>query len=197
MSTSSGAFEKVKGIFIIFLLIFITPVGLILMWFLAKWSKKVKLVLTFVFLILMILELFTIIFKNFVVVGNSMSPALNEGQKIVINRLDKSPDRGDIIVVGVDQVTSSIKPTVRRVVGLPNEEVEIKGGRVFINDEILNEPYLGKVEGDINQESLSLSSSQYFVLADNRDVENYKGRDIAMWSIIPKNFILGKYLFSY
>ena len=138
--------------------------------------------------------------KSYAVTGDSMKPTFKNGQKIIVNKLayiSGSPKRGDIIVVGVDDNTSKIKPTIRRVVGLPGETVEIRQGRVYINGGILDEPYIDNAKESGLDEKVGVDSAHYLVLADNRNTDYYRGTDISVWSLSPKNFIVGKYWFSY
>ena len=78
--------------------------------------------------------------------GDTMAPALNDGDKILIEREPEKLERGDIVVfLSHDPVKSYIK----RIVGLPNETVEIREGKVFVNGQHLPEPY---VDPELDQE---------------------------------------------
>jgi len=162
-------------------------------------AKQILLIVPFMFIGLAALAAITL--KPYAVANDFMSPTFKNGQKIFINKLayaNSNPKRGDIIVVGVDNKTSSIKPTIRRVVGLPGETVEIKKGYVYINSQPLDEPYLDKnANYDFEQETTRLDSSHFFVLPDNRKTNLFRGTDVAPISWVPKNFIIGKYFLSY
>lgn len=161
-----------------------------------------KLIILVIILAVVVFFIAALTVKSYAVKNDSMKPTINNGQKIVINKLayfNSHPKRGDIIVVGV-KGKSNIKSLVRRIVGLPGEKVEIKNGSVLVNDVILNEPYLGTAkELDFNQEPLNLSDSQYYALPDNRNLSVYRGKEIPIGTVVPQNFfvILGEYWFSY
>ena len=72
--------------------------------------------------------------------GTAMLPALHDGDRLVIERNPQKLERGDIIVFlfPEDQTKSYIK----RIIGLPNEVVEIREGKVFVNETPLEEPYV-------------------------------------------------------
>lgn len=102
--------------------------------------------------------------------GNSMQPVLNSEDVVLVNRLSYdlgAPKRFDIVVFEREDQ----KKNVKRVIGLPGERIQIKGGFIFINGELLN------AENDLEQVSLAgradspiqLEKDEYFLLGDNRD----------------------------
>ncbi len=100
------------------------------------------------------------------VTGDSMSPALNDGEVVLADRLGKywkRPGRGDMIVfAGVDGVF------IKRIVGLPGETVDIDGGRVYIDSRPLDESaYAVNQTGEM--EPVSVPDGAVFVLGDNRE----------------------------
>jgi signal peptidase I len=105
---------------------------------------------------------------NFVVQSYSMEPTLYEGQRIWVTRLEalwsKAPARGDIVVF---QSWGQDEPFVKRVVGLPGETVQVRDGRVFVDGEALDEPYLHQVTAGAYG-PVQLGPDQVFVMGDNR-----------------------------
>ena len=102
--------------------------------------------------------------------GNSMQPVLSADDVVLVNRLVYDvggPERFDIVVFEREDH----KKNVKRVIGLPGETVQIKGGFVFINGEVLG------VDNGLEQVSLAgradtpiqLEEDEYFLLGDNRD----------------------------
>lgn len=102
--------------------------------------------------------------------GNSMQPVLNADDVVLVNRLAYDvgkPERFDIVVFEREDH----KKNVKRVIGLPGETVQIKGGFIYINGESLNAP------AGLEQVSLAgradtpiqLGENEYFLLGDNRD----------------------------
>lgn len=103
--------------------------------------------------------------------GDSMKPVLSNGDVVFVNRLiynASKPKRGDIIAFkpnGNENTHYSIK----RIVGLPGETVQIKDGSVYINDvETLEHIFAEDIEdAGIADEPIKLGGSEYFVLGDN------------------------------
>ena len=102
--------------------------------------------------------------------GGSMEPVLDAGDVVLVNRLaydTGKPERFDIVVFERDDG----KKNVKRVIGLPGEIVQIKGGFLFIDDAPLDAPegleevaLAGRAESPIE-----LGEDEYFLLGDNRD----------------------------
>ena len=83
-----------------------------------------------------------------------------------------------------------IKDFLKRIVGLPNEEIRIQDGHVFINNEQLEEDY-ALFEGDPveeNMDTVRVPSERVFVLGDNRNNSN----DSRMFGPVPIKDIKGK-----
>ena len=79
---------------------------------------------------------------------------------------------------------------IERIIGLPSEKVDIQGGKVLINGQVLNESYYnGETLPD---SSLTLEQDQYFVLGDNR----MKSSDSRIWGPITKSSIQGKIFYK-
>src|SRR5512137_870034 len=80
------------------------------------------------------------------VFGQSMEPNLHTDQRLVVEKISynhwwhiRGPRRGDVVVL---RLGNEAELLIKRVVGLPGDQVEIRGGRVFINGGPLSEPYL-------------------------------------------------------
>jgi len=134
------------------------------------------------------------LFQPFVVEGQSMEPNLINDEYLLVNRLSyriDSPKRGDVIVF---QAPNNPKyDYIKRIIGLPGEEVEIKNNNIYINNQPLSENYIN-TENNFAQPKknsnvkINLKQDEYFVLGDNRD-HSSDSRD---WGILPKNNIIGK-----
>jgi signal peptidase I len=143
------------------------------------------------------------VFQNFRVEGASMRPTLESGQFLWVNKaaylnLDGSfplggPHRGDIAVLrppdgGLD--------LIKRVIGLPGDQIRILRGEVYVNDQKLDEPYV-RFEGDYsyppNGRSIVVPDGQFFVLGDNRP----NSRDSHMGWFVPAENLIGRAWLSY
>jgi len=158
-------------------------------------------------------------FQNFKVEGSSMYPTLEDGQFLIVNKLVYSevdmeklgeyvpfveagsdpkrnvfhgPERGDIVVLvdPRDPATDLIK----RVIGLPGETVEIVDGKVYINDRLLEEPYITSPWND-SMAKIVLPPDEFFVMGDNR--ENSLDSRSAQVGLIGADLIIGKAMLSY
>jgi signal peptidase I len=95
----------------------------------------------------------TFLFQPFYIPSQSMEPTLHVNDRIFVNKLSyKMHDvhRGDIVVFTTPpgEDNSTVKDYVKRVIALPGETVEGKGGAVYINGRKLDEPYVNPQCGD-------------------------------------------------
>lgn len=100
----------------------------------------------------------------------SMKPTIMEKDRIIIDKISlhfNTIERGDIIVFEGQENLNGEKLLVKRVVGLPGETVEIREGRVFINNEELLESYVYYPD-ETSLEPIYIENDEYFVLGDNR-----------------------------
>jgi len=136
--------------------------------------------------------LITLVSERVRVDGASMLPTLNNGELVIVNKLAYrlgEPARGDIIVFyfPVDPSQEFIK----RVIGLPGDQVSIHKGTILINGQRMEEPYLSvmpKYDGD-----WTVADGQLFVLGDNRN----NSLDSHNWGTVPMDYVIGKALFIY
>ena len=155
--------------------------------------------------------------RNFKVEGASMRPTLHGGQYLLVNKLvyfkldtarisrlvpfwnvDHSsqrfairpPNRGEVIVFQYPRDVT--KDFVKRVIGLPGEAVEVREGTVYINGEILDEPYLTSRDSS-SSKLIQLGEKEYYVLGDNRRGSN----DSRNWGPVAEKLLRGKVWFVY
>ncbi|MFQ3536636.1 MAG: signal peptidase I [Aggregatilineales bacterium] len=105
-----------------------------------------------------------------VVEGPSMQPTFYTGDLVLVNRaiyFFSNPQRGDVIVLHNPHGRDG-SDLIKRVIGLPNEIVELRDGRVYIDGFLLQEPYIREFCGVGCSGKWTLSGTQYFVLGDNR-----------------------------
>jgi signal peptidase I len=158
-------------------------------------------------------------FQNFKVEGSSMWPTLENGEFLIVNKLVYSevdmeklsnfvpfvdagsdpkrnvfhgPERGDIIVLKDPRNTET--DLIKRVIGLPGETIEIVDGKVYINDHLLEEPYIKAIWHDTKPKVL-IPPGEYFVMGDNRD--NSLDSRSSQVGLVPQDLIIGKAMLSY
>lgn len=110
-----------------------------------------------------------VLFNNEVPTG-SMKPTIVEGSRLFSYRLaylNDDPERGDIVVFNYPVDESQY--FVKRVIGLPGEKVEIIDGKVYINDEALDESAYLTSQGTGNFGPYYVPEDSYFMLGDNRN----------------------------
>lgn len=135
--------------------------------------------------------------------GQSMMPRLHDQDRIFVNKFiyplrewlgDQSPiKRGDIVVLLYPNDPS--KSYIKRVVGLPGEQIEVIDGRLYVNDEQIDEPYLDAeyLSRDSTPGPVDINSHHYFVMGDNRN----NSSDSRSWGLVPEKYIYGKAVYRY
>lgn len=165
-------------------------------------AKKRRLVRTIVewaesliFSSVVLILVFVFAFRAVTVSGTSMEPTLQGGDKIIVRSIGYTPQRGDVVVI--DGYTNYGEPLVKRIIAMGGDEVDIDfaSSQVWVNGELLDEPYLGSVMGTAGDVSFPLTVPQgkVFVLGDNRRVSlDSRFNDVGF---IDNRDILGKVSF--
>lgn len=111
--------------------------------------------------------LIVFIFHPFVISGGSMEPTFYENDVVLCKPLKDSPiEYGDIVV---SKDNSYWRKVIKRVVGLPGDELYIKDGLLYVNNELSNYQFGYIEESGILEHSLKLNDNEYFLLGDNRN----------------------------
>lgn len=131
--------------------------------------KEMLTVIVTAFILAMILRTFVV--EGRIIPSGSMLPTLQIQDRVMVNKFIyyfKDPQRGDIVVFSPPEAINSDQDYIKRVIGLPGETVEIKEGKVFINDKPLIEPYLPEI---MNYEfgPVVVPENSLLVLGDNRN----------------------------
>jgi signal peptidase I len=124
--------------------------------------------------------------------GASMEPTLVSGEYVVVDRVSYrlgSPQRGDIIIFHYP--LNPKEEYIKRVIGLPGDEVEIKNNAVYVNGQLLDESYL-KITTDYAG-TWRVPESRLFVLGDNRN----NSSDSHDWGTVPMDYVVGKAILVY
>ncbi len=123
--------------------------------------------------------------------GTSMTPTLLDGQRYILFRypyLLRTPRQGEIVVIKDPQDQDL---SIKRIVALPNDVVEIRKDGVYVNNARLSEPYLtsiaSRASGVDTVKPIRLGREDYFVLGDNRS----RSADSRIYGPVPRKAILG------
>lgn len=127
---------------------------------------------------------------RYVVEGPSMENTLFRGYRLIVSRLayrfGAEPQRGDIIVFYSPQTDEIL---VKRVIGLPGETLRLgANGEVYINDQLLQEPYTSSISFLTGPGQWKIPDDQYFVMGDNRA----RSSDSRRWGLISREEIIGR-----
>ncbi|MBE0415612.1 MAG: signal peptidase I [Dehalococcoidia bacterium] len=122
--------------------------------------------------------------------GPCMKPNLYTGQRVLVIKAAywfSGPQRGDVIIFHSTQEPG--KNLIKRVIALPGETVEIRDGKVYINGDPLDEPYIMQEPCERYCDlTMQVPDGCYFVLGDNRNSSS----DSRSWGMLPQENIIGK-----
>jgi len=118
----------------------------------------------------------------------SMQPTLIASQRLIVIKTFFSPQRGDIIVIYPPM--ENTRQYVKRLIGLPGDTVEIHGGKVYVDNVALVEPYI-KAAPTYTMSTITLGPDQYFVLGDNRNnsTDSHFGWTVTRSEIVGKAWL--------
>mgnify|MGYP001817277423 CR=1 FL=1 len=165
--------------------------------------------------ILLALFIRTFVVQAFKIPSGSMLPTLMIGDHLLVNKFIygirvpfsgkvlvplKDPQSGDIIVFKFPKDRSI--DYIKRVVGVPGDEIEIKNKKLYLNGEPTSDPYAhytttqvlpGSVSPKDNFGPITVPEGKYFVMGDNRD----NSSDSRFWGFVENNDVLGKAMIIY
>ena len=134
----------------------------------------------------------TFLLQAFYIPSGSMEPTLNIGDRIVVNKLSDDVgdfERGEIVVFNrpPGEPESEVKDLIKRVVALPGETVESRDGRLVVDGQVLDEPYL---DGDLteNVPRQTVPPGHLFVMGDNRG----DSRDSRYFGSVDGSLLVGE-----
>ena len=132
--------------------------------------------------------LYTLFFHLSVVRGSSMAPGIQDGDRILVepwSYLLHGAERGDVVVLRYP-----LDPTVdyiKRVIGLPGDRVTLADGHVWVNGELMREPYVSSLDSS-SYLSVVVAPEHYFVLGDNRP----RSSDSREFGQVPGDYLRGR-----
>lgn len=143
----------------------------------------------FIFLAILVLIHFFIA-TVFVVDGISMEPNFHDGEYVLVDKISYTvgePHRGDAVILKFPGDPEH-KKYIKRIIGLPNEKLQIDNNRIYINDQPINEFYIDETVQTLPNTTIELGKNEYYVVGDNRENSN----DSRVWGACPKKDIIGK-----
>ncbi|RDU35518.1 signal peptidase I [Neobacillus piezotolerans] len=167
----------------------------------ARWKKEaVEWIKAFLVGIIIFVLIRSFFFANYVVEGESMMPTLKDGNKLVVNKIGYQIGdlhRFDVIVFHANKREDYVK----RIIGLPGDEIEYRADRLYINGKEFDEPFLEPYRKEILGEALTgdftlkeltgklkVPEGKLFVMGDNR-LESWDSRH---FGFIPAKNVVGK-----
>jgi signal peptidase I len=129
-----------------------------------------------------------------IVEGSSMEPNFFTHDLVIVNRavyFFASPQRGDVVVL--HNPNNADQDFIKRVIGLPNEHIDIRGGQTYINGQLLDEPYISRLCPSYCDGEWQLGPDEYFVLGDNRP----HSHDSHSFGPIKRQMIVGQAWIKY
>ncbi len=161
------------------------------------WKDFLEILITAVVLFIIL----HFVFQSSFVTGPSMQPTYIANDRLLVYRLPyyfgKTLGRGDIVVFHAPIAGREKEEFIKRVIGLPGEQVDIYGGKVYLTlvdgtVKVLDEPYISAAP-KYESHSGVIPEGYYFVLGDNRNSSN----DSHNGWLVPKENVIGKAVFNF
>ncbi len=177
---------------------------------LARLVWEVVQILVMAVLMVMLIRNFL---HNYRIDGISMEPNFHDQQFLIVNRFAycpgvhievpvanislfervwcvRTPNRGDVVIFEYPRDPS--RDFIKRVIGLPNETVEVRAGQVYVDGVLVPEPF-GPNPGSYNAPPITVGPDEVYVMGDNRN----NSSDSHLWGPLKLEHIIGKALVSY
>jgi len=145
---------------------------------LVEWIKAI------IFAVVLVFILKTFLYTPFLVVGDSMEPNFQNGERVVVNVFTyrfNEPEFGDVVVIDVPEEERRF---IKRIIGVPGDKIVLQGDKLYINDQLVEEPYLAEaISSSMARGELYNGSGDWFDFPNTRVQEN----------IVPEGyyFVLG------
>jgi signal peptidase I len=158
------------------------------------WRETLETVL---WALVLALILRTFVVQAFWIPSGSMIPTLEIKDRVLVCKFwyyVQEPKRGQVVVFKYP--VDPKRDFVKRIIGLPGDQVSMEDGIVYVNGEALEEPYV-RHHDSYDMREITVPRNQYFVLGDNRP----NSQDARFWpegtKFVPKAFIKGPAFFRY
>ncbi len=163
-----------------------------------SWQGTYDLFESIAIAVVLVVLIFTLLFRIFVVKGPSMESTLIEGDRIIVSNLFYTPERGDVIVFSGKYNNGEV--LVKRIIAVAGDTIDItQDGKVILNGSELSEPYLDAHQVtftplmDPSDFPYTVQKDELFVMGDNR-LESLDSRSTLV-GIAERKKVLGKVVF--
>lgn len=156
---------------------------------------------TFLIAAAVFLVIYVFLFRPFEVKGESMYPSFYNNEYVLTNLISlrfQNPKQGDVIVFKAP--LDPERDYIKRVIGVPGDTILVKDGKVYVNNNELNEtaylkPDIKTYPGNflIGETPITVPEGKYFVMGDNR----LNSSDSREWGFVKKDEIIGNSMFVY
>ena len=161
-----------------------------------RWLREI---LEVAFTIIAIYTLVNLLSMRYIVHGRSMDPTFGERQFLIVSRVHywfEQPERGDVVVFHAPSKLD--EDYIKRVIGVPGDRIEFRDQQLYVNDEVLDEPYLTEACSQFSCRDEvwdNVPRDSYFVLGDNRN-SSVDSRRVSV-GFVKRELMVGKVLFRY
>lgn len=157
--------------------------------------KILKELIPYIVIVVVVVLIRTFIATPVIVSGSSMDPTLKNGQILILNKLTNNYNRYDIVVIDVN-INGKKERIVKRIMGLPLENIEAKNNILYINGKRVHDDFRD-ITTDFSLYDLTgmkkIPDGYYFVMGDNR-TNSLDSRDYRV-GLIKKSDIIGRPIF--
>lgn len=125
--------------------------------------------------------------------SESMLPTLEVQDRLIIEKISyhfKDPKRGDVVVFNPTEILEQQNykdAFIKRVIGIPGDTVQVRGGHVYVNGKQLEEDYINQAP-DYEYGPVTVPENHYLVFGDNRN----NSYDSHYWGFVPREKLVGK-----
>ena len=153
----------------------------------SRWIIETVIIVVAAFVLAILIQQFIV--KPYTIPSPSMQPTLEQGDRVLVNRLSyhfRSPKPGDVVVFH-PPAAEGTEPFIKRVVAIGGDKVSVHDGRLWVNGGAQDESYLKEypIVGDFTE--ITVSEGYVWVMGDNRN----NSKDSRAFGEVPEEDIIG------